>query len=423
MRSTAMVLVSATRITNDPAREPLLSYGLTTSPDPLKASPENPSTPEEEGELVIVGSRRHRDPADVQSIKVKVPAGTMAPDLATKLSSIVARISLDGWTPRLDESTDEFVFTPAADHETIGADTGFTVQLSQIPINRKVGTVPITVTERSRTGNSAFQERSTTFDVGKFPADFYLRNLITNPLVIDNGGETTLTWERSTNATYELIYGDTSLNVTNVTTRTITNVKSDTNFYLRGTTGDPTHPVVRILTAQVTVNKPDLDIGNLTVSGTINAHGPITARDDVTISQGLLTVNGPTDLMGPHVNLHEGLLSTSSERKYFIADTAGIVIGWADARSASEFGWLSYSSFGADNLVFQNFDGRSIKTLVAPVKKGTRFSVACYVGEGDVSWSITWIPLGVGGCTEIALADVEPELKAISETLSKGFPQ
>ncbi|MFI9274882.1 hypothetical protein ACIGXM_29840 [Kitasatospora sp. NPDC052896] len=262
-----MTLVAPTRTTDTAAQEPLLSYDLTTNPDPLKASPENPASPEEIGELIIVGSRRSGTPADVEWIKVKVPAGPMSPDLATDLSRITPRISLKGWTVQLNAATKEFVFTPAASHETIGPDTGFTIQLSQIPINRKVGTSPITVTERSRTGNSAYQDRTTEFSVGKFPPDFYLRNLIANPLVIDNGCETTLTWERSTNATYELLYADTSLNVTNETTRTITNIKSDTTFYLRGTTGDPTNPVTRILTAQVTVRRPDLDVRDLKVRG------------------------------------------------------------------------------------------------------------------------------------------------------------
>ncbi|MFG2530907.1 DUF6603 domain-containing protein [Streptomyces sp. NPDC048516] len=265
---------------------------------PLKASEENPSTPEERGELIIVGSRRHRDPADVERIKVKVPAGTFSPDLATNLSSVTARISLDGWTGTLNESSDEFVFTPAGSYETIGPDTGFTIQLSRIPISRKVGTAPITVTEYSRTSGSAFPDRSTTFDVGKFPADFSMHDFIAGALVIDNGGEVTLTWKRSTNATYELLYGDTSLNVTNETSRTITNVKSDTTFYLRGTTSsDPTNPVTRILTTQVTVRKPDLDVGNLTVHGetlfnnTVRAMSAVTVTGGMTV-EGALTANG-----------------------------------------------------------------------------------------------------------------------------------
>ncbi|MFE0381723.1 hypothetical protein ACFW1M_40610 [Streptomyces inhibens] len=312
-----MALVSPTRTTDTTSQEPLLSYDLTTSPDPLKASPEKPDEPEERGELIIVGSRRSGTPADVKWIKVKVPAGTMSPDLATNLSSVTPEIrGLDGWTVRLDESTKEFVFSPAGDYETIGPDTGFTIQLSEIPISRKVGTAPICVTERSRTCSSAFQDRSTVFSVGKFPADFYMNEFVATETRIDNGGEITLTWKRSTNATYELLYGDTNLNVTNETTRTITNIKSDTTFYLRGTTGDPTNPVTRTLYAQVTVRKPDLEIGNLTVHGTVNGpltvNGPIQANDTLTVNSLLpgynsLIVNGSTQLRG-HTTLHNTLL-------------------------------------------------------------------------------------------------------------------
>ncbi|MDK1347735.1 hypothetical protein QNO09_31520 [Streptomyces sp. 378] len=281
-----MALVSPTRSTGDTAKEPLLSYTITTTPDPLKASPENTEAPEETGELLIVASRQDRTAADVRSITVHVPAGEMSPDLATNLDEVVPRISLPDWTVELNDK-DEFVFTPTASHATIGPQEGLTIQLAQIPINRKVGTAPITVTEDSReTGSSDFDNRKTAFDVGKFPADFYMRNFICQPLVIDNGGEAELTWERSTNATYELLYGEVHIpDVTNETTRTITNIKTDTTFYLRGTAGDPSNPVVRILSAHVTVIRPDLDLGNLTVNGTTTLNGEVTANANVTIAE------------------------------------------------------------------------------------------------------------------------------------------
>ncbi|MEV7121245.1 hypothetical protein [Kitasatospora griseola] len=320
-----MALVSATRTTST-AQEPLLTYAFTTSPDPLKASAENPATPEERGELIFTVSRNSGTPADVEWIKVKVPAGTMAPDLATNLETAEKRITLEGWTAQLDQDTDEIVFTPAASHDTIGPDNGFTIQISQIPISRKVGTAPVTITESSRPGtNGAFQARTTEFSVGKFPADFYLRNLIVEPLVIDNGGQATLTWERSPNATYELLYGDTSLNVTNETTRTVTNIKSDTTFYLRGTTGDPTNPVTRILNTHITVRKPDLEVSSLTVhgrtilnsaallngatilNGPVTTNGAVTVNDDVTInSEKTLKVQNISDSEGRPMFLMTG---------------------------------------------------------------------------------------------------------------------
>ncbi|MFC8450267.1 hypothetical protein [Kitasatospora sp. NPDC057223] len=259
-----MTVVTQTQDVGTTADEPLLSYALTTTPNPLKASPENPQAPEETGEIVITVARQSGTPADVQWIRAKVPAGTMSPDLTTDLNKITPRISLTGWTVRLDSAAKEFVFEPAASHAPIGPDTGLTLQLSDIPISRKVGTAPITVTESSRTGTAAFKPRETIFQVGKFPTDFYLRNFLCAPSVIPNGGNVHLSWERSANATYELLYGDVNRDVTNKTSLDIEGIKSDTTFYLRGTAGDPTNPVVRILSAQVTVIKPDLDLRNLT---------------------------------------------------------------------------------------------------------------------------------------------------------------
>ncbi|MFF5710638.1 hypothetical protein [Streptomyces sp. NPDC012756] len=276
--------------------DPLLSYTVTTTPSPLKASPENPEAPEEDGEVLFSVARQSGTPADVESIKVKVPAGTMSPDLATDLAKVSPRISLDGWTARLDTATKEFVFEPAAGHTPIGPDTGFTIQLSDIPISREIGTAPVTITERSRTGESAFQNRTTIFNLGKFPADFYLRNFLCEPSIIPNGGDVRLTWERSANATYELLYGDVNRDVTDRTSLDLEGIKSDTTFYLRATTGDPTNPVVRILSAQVSVLKPDLEVGNLIVNGSVTgaAGQPLQIASHMNLTHGLTSKGSVT---------------------------------------------------------------------------------------------------------------------------------
>ncbi|MFF8367433.1 hypothetical protein ACF05W_01150 [Streptomyces lydicus] len=402
-----MTLVSPTRTTDPTAAEPLLSYNLSTNPDPLKASEENPSTSEKRGELIIVGSLSHRDPADVKEIKVKVPAGTLSPDLATNLSSATAWISLKDWTVQLNDSSDEFVFTPTESHETIGPDTGFTIQLSQISINRKVGTAQITVTERSRTGQSAFQDRSTTFDVGKFPADFYMRNFIANQADnIANGSEITLTWERSTNATYELLYGGTSLNVTNETTRTITNITSDTTFYLRGTNGaDPTNPVVRMLTAQVTVNKPDLEVGNLTVHGKINAGSGLLSVPSVIVN-GTLLVEGSSNLGRKSTLIWAPTPRPGHRSKTFLADTSGLVIGHVRVIEAGGKGRISMVSGNEGRDA--NWSGHAdLTTLVMPVEFSKTFRLGCTQDEAGGHQSITfyWMPFGSGGVTDISAVE------------------
>lgn len=284
------------------ANDPLLSYTITTTPSPLKASPENPDSPEETGEIVIAVARQSGTPADVKSIRVKVPAGTMSPDLTTDLAKITERITLDGWSSHLDAAAKEFVFTPAASHTPIGPETGFTIQLSDIPMSRKVGTAPITLTESSRTGNAAFQDRTIIFNLGKFPADFYLRNFLCEPSIINNGDDVKLTWERSANATYDLLYPGVERDVTNRTSLELEGIKSDTTFYIRATTGDPTNPVTRILTTQVTVIKPDLEVGQLIVNGTITAKGDVNIAKEKT-----LTLNNLAPAEGVGINVGANL--------------------------------------------------------------------------------------------------------------------
>ncbi|MER6401721.1 discoidin domain-containing protein [Kitasatospora sp. NPDC001603] len=302
--------------TQDPATaaddEPLLSYQITTMPSPLKASPGNPEVPEEIGEVVISVSRQSGTPADVEWIRVKVPAGTMSPDLATDLNKISPRISLTDWTVRLDSAAKEFVCAPTGSHAPIGPDTGFTIQLSDIPINRKVGTAPVTVTESARTGTTAFKERKAIFNLGKFPADFYLRNFLCEPSIIQNGGDVKLTWERSANATYELLYGDLNRDVTNRTALDIEGIKSDTTFYLRGTTGDPSNPVVRILSTHLTVIKPDLDIGNLIVNGTVLAKGDVTIAPGKQLAVPKVVGNGGHIDVGSSIHQSSGGISVNS---------------------------------------------------------------------------------------------------------------
>ncbi|MER5775390.1 hypothetical protein ABT144_14035 [Streptomyces sp. NPDC002039] len=373
--------------------EPLLSYTVSTTPSPLKASPENPQVPEEIGEVVISVARQSGTPADVEWIRVKVPAGAMAPDLATDLSKISPRISLTGWSVRLDAAAKEFVCTPAGSHAPIGPDTGFTIQLSDIPIGRKVGTAPVTVTERSRTGNSAFQDRLTVFNLGKFPADFYLRNFLCEPSIINNGGDVKLTWERSANATYELLYGDIDRDVTNRTSLDIEGIKSDTTFYIRATTGDPTNPVVRIISAQVTVLKPDLEIGSLTVHGSANLNDA-------------LTVAGPTTLNGEF----RPRSAADAHRQWELQHIYGsnmvveLTATWTAPTSGLVSVTISLSEGESSAMLWsggRNFTawahcppGTKSASAILPVLKGQNFGYTLMRGSRDTSIRTDWTGLG-----------------------------
>ncbi|MEE1754435.1 hypothetical protein [Streptomyces sp. SP18CS02] len=361
------------------ADDPLLSYTLTTTPSPLKASPENPTAPEEIGEIVIAVARQSGTPADVKSIRLKVPAGAMSPDLATDLAKITPRITLTGWSARLEAAAKEFVFTPAASHTPVGPETGFTIQLSDIPVSRKVGTAPLTLTEESRTGSSAFQERTAVFNVGKFPADFYLRNFLCEPSIINNGGDVELTWERSANAKYDLLYPGFERDVTDRTGLGVEGITSDTTFYLRATTGDPSNPVTRILSAQVTVLKPDLDIGNLTINGTVTVNGPIAAPRMLqdyghTMQQGVFTADCSGMLVVSGFNTHR----FGAEVQFFpkITSNGVEVAGTADPQD-----------FGSATLLL-NKGQRAVFTV------SWRAGDMDFTGQG-FSGKASWVPLPI----------------------------
>ncbi|MEE1754434.1 hypothetical protein [Streptomyces sp. SP18CS02] len=390
------------------ADDPLLSYSVSTTPSPLKASPENPQAPEEIGEVIISVARQSGTPADVEWIRVKVPAGTMAPDLATDLNKISPRISLTGWTVRLDETAKEFVCAPVGSHAPIGPDTGFTIQLSDIPISRKVGTAPITVTERSRTGSSAFQNRPTVFNLGKFPADFYLRNFLCEPSIINNGGDVALTWERSPNATYELLYGDVNRDVTHRTSLDIEGITSDTTFYLRATTGDPTNPVIRIISAQVTVLKPDLELGSLTVHGTSAFNDALTVQGPTTLN-GVLAVTQDTDAFRKWELASLGSDTVGELQQSWTAPTSGwvtVTIRKSAASNSKAVLWSGEAGFNAHAHCPPGTEGAS---AMLPVGAGQDFGYSLSRGDDGNRIKVDWVAFGVSTRKPVYLGATDNE--------------
>lgn len=120
------------------------------------------------------------------------------------------------------------------------------------------------------------------------------------------------------NATYTLLYGNTSLNVTNEYRRTITDIRSDTTFYLIGSVGTGTEEVKRILSTGVMVIKPDLEIGNLVV------HGTVTAKDDISIEAGKKLVTPEISATGGSVKISSSVDHTNGTVK--LLDTGALEV-------------------------------------------------------------------------------------------------
>ncbi|MET9520248.1 hypothetical protein [Streptomyces sp. NPDC002994] len=294
-----------------------LDYTLTTVPDPLTVSPESTV---ELADLILVGSRIHPDPIETNQIAVYVPIGSDAWQLVLDYTGLQSSINLTGWTATPDPANERILFKPSTGHATLTDKNGFSLHLDKLRINRQVGTAPMVVALNWRTAGSSgsFRTEEQTLSVGKFPPGFYLRNLKADSNYIDNGDSVTLTWERSTGATYTLLYEDKSIDVTNYSSFTVNNVKRNTMFYVEGTAQQGTGSATLRLSSYITVDKPDLE------ANTLDVHGEATVRNALSITGTMLnrqeiTIPWP-DMWSYTTAPTDGILLVQVETDHVILD-------------------------------------------------------------------------------------------------------
>ncbi|MBL7498081.1 hypothetical protein I6A84_14495 [Frankia sp. CNm7] len=342
-----------------------------TVPDPVRVSPA--SGEPEKAEIIIVGTRRSSLPLECARISVRIPDGERSPEFALNLQGVTASISIDGWTPTFDSQTGRFIFAPPTGHGTISVNEGITIQFRGIPVNRQVGSAPITIIERSRPqGESTWNEPQTVIEVGKFPRDFYLRNLTVTPIEVDNGGSVTLRWEASQNANYRLLYGATDIDVTDRREFTVNNLTSTTTFYLRGRAQVGEDHAERILHTTVTVTRPHVDATDLSATGKVAMAGKTT------------TIVGPAN------------------GSRYAVPTDGILVLMAEknSQSAPESFFL-VSGEGVHFRVLAIDDLENTGSVL--LRAGTTISVILGAEHGDSVWNpshhrhyMKWTPFGSG---------------------------
>ena len=274
-----------------------LQYSLTTVPDPLTVSPASGTV--EPGDLIIVGSRIAPEPIETNEIAVHVPIGTEAWQLVLDYTGMKPEINLTGWTATPDPANERILFKPTSGHATLTPEQGISVQLNELRLNRQVGTAPVIIVVNWRTpGSTSWRTEEQTFSIGKFPAGFYLRDLKANDAYIENGDSVTLTWERSEGPTYHLLYENTEIKVDKYSTYTVQDIRRNTMFYLRSRIQQGTGHAERTISTYITVNKPDLEVGHLTIHGDTVAHGDITMTEPTKTLQTakIQAVGGPGQL-------------------------------------------------------------------------------------------------------------------------------
>ena len=94
---------------------------------------------------------------------------------------------------------------------------------------------------------------SLEISLAKFPFELYVSDLTAEPLVVEAGGRTTLSWEGSDGATYYLYDGETTRVVRSVDSHTVDDIMQTTTFYLTATLvgAEDLPPVIRERTVTV----------------------------------------------------------------------------------------------------------------------------------------------------------------------------
>lgn len=248
----------------------LLSYAISANQSPIQVSPQT-GEPSIVTLMIVVSNSTHKL-IDCQSISFSFLQGTDAKDFFSD-STGIGTSAPTGWNLTQDGAL--FTATPATSEAgKIGA-AGLTFVISNIQVNQQVGTTDITITEVT-TGNNG----TLAYLLAKFPVEFTVGQLKANPISVNQGDSTTLSWNCSPGATYALQYlnGNEEVTITETTdgqplpavgSYTVENLQANpTIFYLivTLTVAGQDQPLVFDSWFPVAVAIPNVKINNFTAS-------------------------------------------------------------------------------------------------------------------------------------------------------------
>ncbi|MEU7643032.1 discoidin domain-containing protein, partial [Streptomyces sp. NPDC039016] len=109
--------------------------------------------------------------------------------------------------------------------------------------------------------------------------------------------------------TYHLLYENTEIDVTKYSTLPVHDIRRNTMFYIRGRIQQGTGTAERTINTYITVNKPDLEIGNLTVNGAVIAKGNVTIAPGKQLAVPKIVGNGRHIEVGDSIQQTSGSIS------------------------------------------------------------------------------------------------------------------
>ena len=278
----------------------LLSYGIATSPDPLKASTQtgNATT----AELVMTVSNLTRDPIHCRKILFSMPIGENADALTSSTEILCTASPSDKWQISGD-GEGVFTATPVSPDDNQILAEGISFLFYGIEVNKQVGTFTLSIEEESSIDNVLFTLKSNAYDLTKFPSGFYFGNFASSAPMVDNGDTVTLTWTGSDLASYTIKYGTEQVQVTGVRTWTSPALTQNTTFELMATVLESGQSVNHYQYLTVIVDKPELESTTLTAKGTIQTEGDFVGLGIVPIGTVVPYAGG-----GPRLSENNGWL-------------------------------------------------------------------------------------------------------------------
>ena len=192
--------------------ETLLDYAIDPTPYPIQASPStvNPNL----ASLTLVMSNSKGHSITCSGIALTLPTGANAKDFCSDAKGIFSTVPT-GWSVK--EGSGLFTFTPdTKDNGQVDKD-GLVFGLSGIKVNQEPGSFCIRLDEEASDPDASQpapdQTRSLGLWLTKFPSQFTVGDLNADPLIVEWGGSTTLSWSGSGSSDnytthYEIEYMD-----------------------------------------------------------------------------------------------------------------------------------------------------------------------------------------------------------------------
>ena len=251
--------------------EGLLSYGITTNPDPVQVSPAsgNPAI----ASLVITVSNNTSKAIYCNKLTFSFPVGDLAQDLAPDSGGILVSANpSDKW--QIGTTSDGvFTATPKSPSDNKITKDGLSFQIYNIQVNKQVGTFTFSIVEHSSVDNKKFSDKANSHNMAKFPYGFYVNNFAASVPMVDNGNPVTLTWSGSDLGSYTILYGTQSVDVTEVRSWTSPGITDTTTFALKASVQEQGETVDNYLYVTVIVNQPEIKCTSLTATGDIQGVG------------------------------------------------------------------------------------------------------------------------------------------------------